>query len=207
MAITLEDLESSPLYSEELGIALADGSDAALFKWFLASTLFGARISETIAKHTYMAFARHKLLTPRRILDAGWDFLVNPIMREGGYVRYDGRKSEQILRDCEQLKTAYRGSLTKLHATAKDSQDLEEKLLSFFGIGPVTVNVFLRELRPVWRHADPPPLPVVAALAESLGLNLDVYDRKTMAFARIEAGLIRVRKRLKKAPKSASAAA
>ena len=60
---------------------------------------------------------------------------------------------------------AYRGSLTKLHASAKDSQDLEKKLLNFFGIGPVTVNVFLRELRPVWRHADPAPLPVVQSLA------------------------------------------
>ncbi len=207
MAITLADLESSPLYSEELGIVLAEGGDAELFKWFLASILFGARISETIAKHTFEAFARHRLLTPRRILEAGWEFLVDPIMREGGYVRYDGRKSEQILRDCEQLMTAYRGSLTRLHATAKDSQDLEDKLLGFFGIGPVTVNVFLRELRPVWRKADPPPLPVVAALAESLGLDLDAYDRKTMAFARIEAGLIRARKRLKKAPQSPSAAA
>ncbi len=207
MGITLEDLESSLLYSEELGIALAEGSDAELFKWFLASILFGARISETIAKHTYEAFARHRLLTPRRILDAGWDTLVDPIMREGGYVRYDGRKSEQILRDCEQLMMAYRGSLTKLHAAAKDGQDLQQKLLSFFGIGPVTVNVFLRELRPVWRHADPAPLPVVEALAESLGLDLAAYDRKSMAFTRVEAGLFRARKQLKKTPRSRTAPA
>ncbi len=52
MAFTLEDLESSALYSEDLEIDLAKGSDAELFKWFLASILFGARISETIAKNT-----------------------------------------------------------------------------------------------------------------------------------------------------------
>ncbi len=207
MAFTLEDLESSVLYSEDLEIDLVKGSDAELFKWFLASILFGARISETIAKNTYQAFARHRLLTPRRILDAGWDFLVDPIMREGGYVRYDGRKSEQILRDCEQLTNAYRGSLTKLHASAKDSHDLEKKLLNFFGIGPVTVNVFLRELRPTWRHADPAPLPVVQSLAESLGFDLAAYDRKSMAFTRIEAGLFRARKQLKKTPRSRTAPA
>ena len=61
MGITLETLKSSTLYSEELGIALGKGTDTELFKWFLASILFGARISETIAENTYKAFARHRL--------------------------------------------------------------------------------------------------------------------------------------------------
>ena len=47
-----------------------------------------------------------------------WDYLVNPIMREGGYVRYDGRKSEQILRDCRTLLADYGGSLVRLHELA-----------------------------------------------------------------------------------------
>ena len=125
-------------------------------------------------------------------------------MREGGYVGYDGRKSAQILRDCEQLMTEHRGSLTSLHASSKDGRDLEEKLFSFFGIGPVTVNIFLRELRPLWRHADPAPLPIVEELAEGFGLDLAAYDRKSAVFARIEAGLIRGRKRLKKVLRSQS---
>lgn len=56
------------------------------FRWFLASLLFGGRIGEAIARHTYQAFCRHQLTNPRDILKAGWDFLVDPIMREGGYV-------------------------------------------------------------------------------------------------------------------------
>jgi hypothetical protein len=110
MAATLAELKKSPLYSEQLGIVLARDDDQEYFKWFLASLLFGGRISETIARHTYQAFAEHGLLTPRKILNAGWDYLVNPVMREGGYVRYDGRKSAQILRNCEQLLTDYTGS-------------------------------------------------------------------------------------------------
>jgi len=119
---SLAKLRRSLLYSEELGIRLLQKDDREYFKWFLASLLFGARISETIAKQTYRAFSRHRLLTPRRILGAGWDFLVNPVMHEGGYVRYDGRKSTQILRDCEMLLRDYRGSLTRQHEAARSKE-------------------------------------------------------------------------------------
>jgi len=116
-------------------------------------------------------------------------------MSEGGYVRYDGRKSTQILTDCEWLFKEYGGSLTKLHRLAKDSKDLESKLLDFYGVGEVTANIFLRELRPYWKKADPEPLPIVRRLATTFGVELDRYDRKTLTFCRIEAGLIRSRRR------------
>jgi hypothetical protein len=64
--ISERSLRRSPLYSEQLGIALGRRTDREYFKWFLASLLFGARISETIAGNTYRAFARHRLLTPRK---------------------------------------------------------------------------------------------------------------------------------------------
>jgi hypothetical protein len=73
-------LECSRLYSEELGIDLSAQTDAEYFRWFLASLLFGGHIGETIARRTYHSFCHHRLTTPRRILAAGWDFLVNPIM-------------------------------------------------------------------------------------------------------------------------------
>jgi endonuclease III len=192
-AVTAAALARSRLYSEELGIDLARGDDRELFKWFLASILFGHRISETIARHTYQEFARHNLLDPQRILKAGWDFLVNPIMREGGFVRYDEKTSRQVLRVCEQLRTEYGGSLTQLHDRACDSRDLEERLTAFYGVGPVTTNIFLRELRPYWKKADPDVLPVVQDLARVLGIDLDAHPRKSLSFARVEAGLIRRR--------------
>ncbi len=198
MTIDIQTLAKSPLYSEELGIELARNRDGELFKWFLASLLYGARISETIARHTYQAFARHRLLTPRVILRAGWDFLVYPVMREGGYVRYDEKTSTKILRDCEQLFMDYGGSLRRLHQRALDSRDLEARLLRFYGVGPVTLNIFLRELRPYWEKSNPEPLPIVLDLARQLDLDLGGYDRKSLAFARIEAGLIRMRKELHK---------
>jgi len=186
-------LERTQLYSEELGIDLSSRKDRECFKWLLASVLFGGRISETIAKNTYRALVRYKLTTPRKIIAAGWDFLVNPVMREGGYVRYDGRKSTQLLRDCEKLLHDYRGSVTRIHDQASDPRDLERRLTEFWGIGPVTANIFLRELRPYWRKADPEPLPRIREAAREHGVDLDAYRRKTVAFARIEAGLLRRR--------------
>lgn len=193
---TRRALERSPLYSEELGIDLGKQSDAEDFRWFLASLLFGARISETTAKNTYRSFMRHGLTNPQEILKAGWDFLVYPVMREGGYVRYDGRKSTQVLRDCETLMADYGGRLSRLHDAARAARDLEDKLLAFYGVGPVTVNIFLRELRPFWAKADPDPLPAVEGLAKRLSIDLDRYSRKSLAFARVEAGLIRRRHEL-----------
>jgi hypothetical protein len=190
----LRRLKRTTLYSEELGIDLAARDDEQYFRWFLASLLFGGHIGETIARRTYQSFCRHQLTTPQRILDAGWDFLVDPIMREGGYVRYDFSKSDQILRDCRTLLDEYQGSLSRLHDTARDKSDLETRLLAFPGVGRVTVNIFLRELRPFWAKADPSPLPVVVAVAASLGLDLHRYRRPTLTFVRIEAGLIRMRR-------------
>ena len=186
-------LERSQLYSEELGIDLVSQKEGQIFLWFLASLLYGQRISEGIARNTYHSFVRHGLTTPRKILNAGWDFLVYPVMREGGYVRYDESKSTKLLTDCRTLLDRYEGKLLRLHEEARDKRDLEEKLLSFYGVGPITMNIFLRELRPYWRKADPEPLPIVAQVARRLHIDLARRKRKSVAFARLEAGLIRLR--------------
>jgi hypothetical protein len=198
--IELNKLENSLLYSEELGIELKKNRDDEFFKWFLASILFGARISETIAKNTYETFEKYHLLEPKKILNAGWDFLVDPIMREGGYVRYDFKTSTKILKICETLIREYNGSLKRLYERSKDAMDLENRLLNFYGVGPVTVNIFLRELRPYWKKADPEPLPIVKDIARKLGIDLNQYNRKSFVFTRIEAGLIRLRRSLEPAP-------
>jgi len=192
--IKINKLEISRLYSEELNIFLKENKDKEFFKWFLASILFGARISETIAKNTYKTFERYELLSPEKILKAGWDFLINPIMREGGYVRYDGKASTQILRNCETLIEEYKGSLKKLHKQAKNSKDLENKLTDFYGIGPITMNIFLRELRPFWEKANPEPLPIIRKVARKYKIDLSKYDRKSLTFVRVEVGLLRLRR-------------
>lgn len=198
METTLAELKRSVLYSEQLGIDLSINNDEELFHWFLASLMYGGHISETIASHTYQAFAEHDLLTPHKIIEAGWDYLVSHIMREGGYVRYDGRKSRQVIQDCEKLLKDYQGSLKRLHREATDAADLEARMQAFYGVGPVTANIFLRELRPFWKKANPEPLPVVFEMAAQLDIRLDDFKRNSLTFCRIEAGLIRHRRQLHK---------
>ena len=191
-------LKKKKLYSEELGINLRKNNEKELFKWFLASILFGARIPETIAKNTYKSFEKYKLLNKKKILKAGWNFLVNPVMRKGGYVRYDEKTSTKLLRICEMLIKKYTGSLKKIHEKAKNNEDLENKLMEFYGVGPVTANIFLRELRPFWKKSNPEPLPIVKKVARIYKIDLSKYNRKSLTFARIEAGLIRLWHTIKK---------
>ena len=160
----------------------------------MASFLFGARISESIAKKTYLTFKKYDLLAPEKIIKAGWDFLVSPVMREGGYVHYDEKTSRQILNICNDLIRDYGGSLKQLHQKAEDHTDLENKLLKFKGIGPVTVNIFLRELRPFWEKSNPELSSTTRLMAEEHHIDLGGIDRKSMVFTRVEAGLTRLRK-------------
>ncbi len=194
--LILDSLEESELYSEELQINLPSRRDEEIFKWFLASILFGKRISETVAKRTYRTFAKYDLLEPKKILEAGWMFLVNPVMKEGGYVRYDEKTSSQLLKDCTKLLEEYDSSLNRLHDTSANELDLEERIQDFYGVGPITCNIFLREMRPYWHHCDPRPLPMVKTLAKRYKINLAGYDRKSLKYVRLESGLIRKRKEL-----------
>jgi len=181
------------LYSKELGIKLKTKRKGELFKWFLASILFGHRISEKIAKNTYNTFKKYNLLNPEKIIKAGWSFLVNPIMRQGGDVRYDGNTSTQILKDCDMLIEEYNGNLNILHKQAINSKDVEVKLQEFYGVGNITTNIFLRELRGIWKKADPEPLPIVKKIAAKFNINLKRLKRDER-FARLECALIRIRK-------------
>ncbi|HVZ57098.1 MAG TPA: hypothetical protein VG870_10605 [Chitinophagaceae bacterium] len=187
------NLRRSRLYSEELGIALGRKTDTELFKWLLASILLGAPINESVAKRSWFSFRKYRLLSPRRILRAGWEFLVNPVLREGHYVRYDEKTAALLLEICRFLLDQYGGSLNALIRTAESRREVRQRLLAIPGIGPVRMNIFLRELRPYYSNCDIPPLPVVHTLARRAGVRLDAAKRGSMGYCRMEAGLMRLR--------------
>lgn len=157
-------------YSKILGINLRKGDDDEIFKWFLASVLFGAPISETSVLRTYRSFERRGVLAPEKILKTGWHGLVE-ILDEGGYTRYDFKTSDKLLEVMGNLITKYEGSLSLLHEQALNSSDLEKRLKDLGkGIGEVTASIFLRELRRLWKKADPKPTPLVILAAKNLEL-------------------------------------
>ncbi|MEM3550561.1 MAG: hypothetical protein QXV01_05655 [Candidatus Bathyarchaeia archaeon] len=157
-------------YSEVLGISLEKGGQEEIFKWFLASILFGAPITENSAIKTYRCFEKYNVLTPARVLERGWDGLVS-ILDEGGYTRYDFKTADKLLEVMKNLVEKYGGLLENVHEAAVDHEDLERILKSLGkGIGETTVSIFLRELRDIWRKARPKPTPLVMLAAQNLGL-------------------------------------
>ena len=158
-------------YASALGIHLASMASEEIFKWFLASALFGARISESVAMNTYREFEKADVLSPEAILKTEWQGLVD-ILDRGGYVRYDFKTATKLLEVAEALKEKYESDLNRLHFFAEDERDLELKLRSLGkGIGPVTVNIFLREMRDVWEKAEPPLSGPAFLAANNLGLS------------------------------------
>lgn len=196
-------------YSEMLGIELESGREEEVFKWFLASLLFGAPITEASAIKTYNCFQKHNVLNPKRILETGWDGLVR-ILDEGGYTRYDFKTADKLLMVMQNLMEKYRGKLTKIHEKASSPQALEAELKTLGkGVGEVTVNIFLRELRGVWEKAKPNPSSLVILAAKNLGILDDEAPQEALqrlekfwaensvaqkSFANFESALLRLGK-------------
>lgn len=130
--------------------------------------LFAKRISASIARKTYLLFEAEGLVTPDAIIRAGWDKLVE-VLDAGGYVRYDFSTASTLLKTMGALKK--RGGLERLHDQARDSQELEKRLQELKGVGPVAVNIFLRELRGIWPKARPEPSRLAREVGKCLGLK------------------------------------
>lgn len=157
-------------FASQLGLALEDRGPKDLFLWFLAALLFGARIPGTIVAHTHAEFVRRGITTPEAILRTGWDGLV-AVLDAGGYTRYDFKTATKLLEVMRNLVERYEGDLNTLHQVARDAADLEQRLKDLGkGIGDVTVQIFLRELREIWPKAEPALSPLAVLAAQDLGL-------------------------------------
>lgn len=179
-------LKLFPLYSEDLGIDLSTPSGR--FKWFVASLLFGARISEQIAANTHRGLAAAGIAdSPDKIIAAGWDRLVE-ILDVGGYVRYDYSTATKLLRIMAAIQENY-GSLENLYHQASGPEDLEGRLQEFKGIGPATAQIFLRELRGIWQ-VQPEVAEVARTPAASLDIALDQFTGEKLA--RLETALVKL---------------
>jgi len=180
-------LSQLPTYSEELGLDLHKPEDR--FKWFLASILFAKRISAQTAIKTYRRFEEEELTTQDKILEAGWDRLVQ-VLDSGGYVRYDFSTASRLLEIMRELKAKY-GDLETLHNESTSPSDLERRLQEFKGVGPVCVNIFLRELRGIWKNADPKPSNIAIEVAQRIGIDrIEPYES-----ALVRVGLVYCKKK------------
>jgi len=140
-------------FSIELEIDV-DRGPGEVERWFLAATLFGARISARVAMQSYRVLSRDGISTIADVSGATWDRLVE-LLDEGGYARYDFRTATR-LRELERaVRERYVGRISNLGTASTDPVQLETALDGLPGWGPVTARLFLRELRGVWPNARP----------------------------------------------------
>ena len=133
----------------DLGLTLAVDDEPALFGWFLASYLFGKRISQTIAAQAWTVLYRtYGRDTPRKLLNLSWQQLVN-YLGEGHYRRYDESTATRLLEVCRHLQKAYGGSFVRLRDASADRADVERRLQMLRGVGPETCEIFMREAGPL----------------------------------------------------------
>lgn len=136
------------LLPRDLGFEVQPRDEASLFRWFLASFLFGARISQAVAAQTWRVLVvTHGLDTPRRLCACSHPELVR-MLGEGGYRRYDESTAGRLRLLCATLIEQYDGRILGIAEAATDRADFERRLLAFKGVGPVTLGIFMREAGP-----------------------------------------------------------
>ncbi|KAJ8098573.1 hypothetical protein POJ06DRAFT_137166 [Lipomyces tetrasporus] len=133
--------------AKDLGIDLESGQETEYFKWFLACLLFGKPVQQEVAKQTYLELVQDGITSPEAILNAGWDKLVQ-VLDRGHYVRYDFSTATKLLEVSSALKEEYR-TFGALLNQSRTTDDLSARLQEFKGVGPKTVEIFLRDMKPV----------------------------------------------------------
>jgi hypothetical protein len=141
-------------YSTELGIDV-DAGEAQVERWFLAATLFGNRISARTATRTYRVLNQAGLCRVTQCGDLRWEELVE-LLDKGGYARYDFRTATRLQALAGVITDEYHGRVGLIGVRFPAYPDLHDALDALPGWGPMTIELFLRELRGVWPGAQPP---------------------------------------------------
>ena len=131
--------------AQDLKIDLESADEEALFKWLVASFLMGKRIQAEIAAEAYRVIVdKHHRDTPRKLDHSTHRELV-AMLGEAHYVRYDETTSARLLALAHKLNNEYAGKVSNIVDASADRQDFENRLAAFEGIGPKTVEIFMRE--------------------------------------------------------------
>jgi endonuclease III len=134
----------------DLGIDLGKPTDAVVFRWLIACSLFGARISQEIAARAFGELDRALLLTPSKLANADWQVLVDQL-GAGGYRRYDESTARELIEMGRLAVDKYGGKITRIRNGVASKKELTERVQEFKGVGPTAAKIFLREMAPAWK--------------------------------------------------------
>lgn len=160
-------------YAEQAGIRLAD-RPAPLYQLLVLASLLSTRISAHVAVAAARELRAAGCTTPQKMRAATWQQRVDALGR-GHYRRYDESTATRLGEGAQLLIERYRGDLRRL----ADSRAIERsgkidtvsaRLREVPGIGPVGVDIFLREVQAAWPWVRPYAGVRVADAAKQLGL-------------------------------------
>jgi endonuclease III len=131
--------------AKDLNIQLRRNDEDGLFKWLLASFLMGKRIQAEIAAQAYRVIVdQHGRDTPRKLAHCSHRELV-AMLGEAHYVRYDETTAKRLLALARRLNAEYAGKVSNMLEPSTDRRAFEKRLTEFDGIGPKTVEIFMRD--------------------------------------------------------------
>lgn len=129
--------------AKDLGIDIHE--QHGLFKWLVASFLMGKRIHADIAVEAYRVVVhKHGRDTPRKLGHCTHRELVS-MLGEAHYVRYDESTATRLSALVKKLDTDYDGTIERMREMSADRHAFQNRLAEFDGIGPKTVEIFMRE--------------------------------------------------------------
>ena len=121
-------------YSAGLGIDV-DAGDAEVERWFLAATLFGARIPARVAERAFGVLAAAGLARIGQLRHVPSGDLI-AMLDAGGYARYDVRTATRLLELCEVVSERYDGQVAVIGRRFPAYPGLRAALDALPGWGP-----------------------------------------------------------------------
>ncbi|MBA1204798.1 DNA methylase [Pseudomonas capeferrum] len=141
---------SKSISAANLNIHLVKDDEHSLFKWFIASFLMGKRIRSEIAADAYRVIVeKHTRDTPRKLAACTHGELVK-MLGEAGYARYDESTAERLVKLSKKLNDEYAGQVANIRKASESRADFEKRLGAFEGIGPKTIEIFMRDAEEVF---------------------------------------------------------
>ena len=109
----------------------------------------GKRIQGGIAAKAYQVIVeKHQRATPRKLARCTHRELV-AMLGEAHYVRYDESTASRLLALVHKLNNEYAAKVSNIVEASADRREFETRLCAFEGIGPKTVEIFMREANDV----------------------------------------------------------
>lgn len=126
----------------DLGIEVTDA--LGVFRWLLASFLMGKRIRATVAVQAYRTLVDQQCLdTPIKLAQTSHSTLVK-LLGQAGYARYDESTARRLHDLGNKVEVELVAQLEALQE-GSDAEGFKRWLLSLEGVGPKTVEIFMRE--------------------------------------------------------------